>query len=279
MPIEKVSNILKVADKNGYAVPAFTVFNYENIAWAIEAAEEAGSPVIAMFYPGMDFYIPFSTLAAITRDLGSRAKVPVGIHLDHSNSFEEIMRSIKDGFRTVMFDGSALDFDENTRITSMVVKAAHAMDIDVEAELGRVGSAANINDFANADNYTKVSEAVSFVEQTGVDCLAVSIGSAHGNYVATPKLDLKRLEEINKAVDIPLVLHGGTGIPDEQIREAIKLGITKLNIGTEYNQKFYSTIKAVMDEQKSGANMFDCLLKAKVEVKEYLHAKINLLRP
>ncbi len=278
MSIQKVSTILKNAGKEGYGVTAFNCFNYESIAWLIETAEEEQTPVIVMLYPAMSKAISFSSFTAIAKDLAAKASVPVGIHLDHSNSFEQIMESIKAGFQTVMIDGSALEFEKNVRITADVVRSAHALDVDVEAELGRVGSAANLNDFTNTDNYTDVNQAVEFIERTGVDCLAVSIGSAHGNYIATPKLDIKRLEEINNATDLPLVLHGGTGIPDEQIREAVKAGINKLNIGTEYNQKFYRIIGDIIKEQKSHASIFDCLNMAKPEIKEYLRSKIRLLK-
>ena len=278
MPLEKIVNIMKAADKKGQCVAAFNTFNYESIAWLIETAEEENSPVIVMLYPGMSSFIPMSTYAAITRDLASKVKVPIGLHLDHSNSYEQILGSIKDGFSSVMFDGSAFSYEENVKITAQVVRAAHALDVDVEAELGHVGSASKLEDYTNVDDYTNVSLALKFIEETKVDSLALAIGSAHGNYVSAPKLDLKRLEEINSKTELPLVLHGGTGIPDDQIRKAVKLGINKLNIGTEYNQTFYRTIGEIISEKKSGDNMYACLLKAKVEVKEYIRSKINLLR-
>lgn len=279
MPLEKVGKILRDADKRGYAVAAFNLFNYETIAWAIEAAEREGAPVIAMLYPACKGYIPFSTFASITRDLADKASVPVGLHLDHSTSYEEILESISVGFTSVMFDGSRLHYDENIRATAEVAKAAHGMGVDVEAELGYVGSAANMNDYINAEHYTKPEAAADFIDKTGVDSLAVAIGSAHGNYASTPRLDLGRLEEINGATDLPLVLHGGSGIPEEQIKAAVRLGINKLNIGTEVNQIFYSKLAAVTENNRSKPSYLSCMSMLRVEMVDYLRSKIRLLRP
>lgn len=277
MSLEKVCDILKYADQNNFCVPAFNAFNYESIKWIIEAASEENSPVIVMLYPGMSNFIPFGTFAGITRKLALKSKVPVGLHLDHSNSYEEILLAIKEGFTSVMADGSRLDFEENIEFVGQVTKAAHAMGVDVEAELGKVGSASIADDFANCDGYTKSVDAVEFVERTGVDTLAIAIGSAHGNYVTTPKLDLERLSEINHMIDIPLVLHGGTGIPDDQLIGAIRLGINKLNIGTEYMELFMSAVKAQAD--KGMKNYFGCLNEIKPVVISYLKQKIKLLKP
>ena len=278
MPIEKVSTILKDAQRNHYAVAAFNVFNLESIAWIIKAAEEERTPIIAMLYPACSRHIPVSTFNVIAKDLAQRSNVTVGIHYDHSNSFEQIMSGIRDGFPSVMIDGSALSFEENIKITSDVVRAAHPMGIDVEAELGLVGKASNLEDFINTNNYTDPGSAVEFIERTGVDSLAVAIGSAHGNYVATPRLDLDRLEEIRKVVSVPLVLHGGSGIPEAQIKGAVKRGITKLNIGTEFGQEFYSIMKSIMMEKKSSENMLSCLTAVEGDMITYIHSKIQLLQ-
>jgi ketose-bisphosphate aldolase len=275
MPFEKVSTILKNADKKNIGVIGFDCFNYESIAWVIETAEEENAPVLIMYYPTFAQYIPASTFAAITIDLASRAKVPVGLHLDHCYSYPEILGVIKAGFTSVMIDGSSLPFEENVRVTAEIVKAAHAMGVDVEAELGHVGFASNKDDFVDTSRFTKVSDAVKFVELTGVDSLAIAIGSAHGLYVEKPKLDLQRLDEINKAIEIPLVLHGGTGIPDEQINRAVKLGINKLNVGTGYINEHYYKTKEIMVENKSSAMMVECLSTVKPEVKKFIRERIK----
>lgn len=278
MSLEKVSTILKDARKNRYAVAAFNVFNLESIAWIIKAAELEDAPVIAMLYPSCSNHVPVSTFAAIARDLAKKAKVPVGIHYDHSNSFSQIMEAIAQGFPSVMIDGSALSFEENIAITQQVVRAAHPMGVDVEAELGLVGRANNVEDFENASNYTDPKSAVKFVQDTGVDSLAIAIGSAHGNYVSTPKLNLELLEEINSLVSIPLVLHGGSGIPDEQIKEAVKRGITKLNIGTEFGQVFYDKMKETILAEDNPHNILGCLMEVEGEMVQYVRGKIDLLK-
>lgn len=277
MSLEKVSTILKDAQLNHYAVAAFNVFNFESISWIIKAAEEEEAPVIAMLYPSCDRHIPSSTFCCIAKDLASKAKVPVGVHYDHSNSYEQIMAGIAAGFPSVMIDGSALSLEDNIKITSDVVRAAHPMEIDVEAELGLVGQAANIEDYANDSHYTDPATAAKFVELTKVDSLAVAIGSAHGNYVSAPNLDLKRLEEIRNAVSVPLVLHGGSGIPEEQIQGAVKRGITKLNIGTELGQKFYQMMKDIMVDEKSPRSILGCLMALESVMIAYVRSKIRVL--
>jgi len=275
MPIEKVSTILRDADKGKYGVVAFNAFNYESIAWIIETAQENNVPVIIMLHPVFKKYIPVSTFAAITKDIASKIKINVGLHLDHSNSFTEILGAIKDGFTSVMFDGSALPFEENVKETARVVDAAHAMNIDVEAELGYVGLASKKEDFIDKSRFTKPSDAIKFVELTGVDSLAVAIGSAHGIYVEKPNLDLELLDNINKVLETPLVLHGGTGIPDEQIRQAVKLGINKLNVGTGFIQEFYYKTKDLVFDYKKPGNTIDFSIDVKQEVKKYIMKRIK----
>jgi ketose-bisphosphate aldolase len=277
MSLEKVCEILKYADQNKFCVPAFNAFNFESIKWIIEAACEEDSPAIVMLYPGMSGFISFSTFARITRELASKARVPVGLHLDHSCSYDEILFAMKEGFTSVMADGSKLEFEKNIEFVRQVTRAAHAMGVDVEAELGKVGSASNADDFAKCDGYTRCEDVPVFVEKTEVDCLAIAIGSAHGNYIKAPKLDLERLSEINRITDIPLVLHGGTGIPGDQLVSAVRSGINKLNIGTEYMELFMSCVKA--QAEKGVRNYFGCLNAIKPEVISYLRSKIRLLKP
>lgn len=278
MPLEKVNEILKYAEIKKFGVAAFNVFNYESIVYTIETAEEEGIPVIAMLYPGMTDLITFKAFADITKDLAATVKVPIGLHLDHCKSFETIMSAIHGGFTSVMVDGASFDFEENVRLTSEVVRAAHAMGVDVEAELGHVGSASNTDDFTNRSNFTNPEKAVEFVERTGTDCLAIAIGSAHGNYVRTPELDIELLKIIYEKVDVPLVLHGGTGIPDEQVREAINNGICKINFGTGNFQSFYRMMNDYVMEPEKKGNIFDFLAYQKRGVKEYLRDRIRVLK-
>jgi ketose-bisphosphate aldolase len=279
MAFEKVSAILKDADAKRTAVLAYDCFNFESIAWLVEAGEELGIPVIVMLYPGLMESIPAHVFAAITKAMAKKVKIPVGLHLDHCDSYETILGTIRDGFTSVMIDGSKLEYAENVRVTCEIVKAAHALGIDVEAELGKVGTAANKGDFKNEDLYTTAAQAADFVAKTKVDSLAIAIGSAHGWYVETPKLSMPRLKEINSAIDTPLVLHGGTGIPEDQLKESFRLGINKLNVGTEYFAIFYSTIKdyqQLKDKKESFAALQSYQKKV---IKEYLRNKLLLTMP
>jgi ketose-bisphosphate aldolase len=279
MAFEKVSAILKDADAKRTAVLAYDCFNFESIAWLVEAGEELGIPVIVMLYPGLMESIPAHVFAAITKAVAKKVKIPVGLHLDHCDSYETILGTIRDGFTSVMIDGSKLEYAENVRVTCEIVKAAHALGIDVEAELGKVGTAANKGDFKNEDLYTTAAQAADFVAKTKVDSLAIAIGSAHGWYVETPKLSMPRLKEINNAIDTPLVLHGGTGIPEDQLKESFGLGINKLNVGTEYFAIFYSTIKdyqQLKDKKESFAALQSYQKKV---IKEYLRNKLLLTMP
>ena len=278
MALVKISEILKEAQKGKYAVTAFDTFNYETINWAIEAAAELKTPVIAMLVDEMADYIPATTFAAIVRTLAERSEYPVGMMLDHGHSFEYAMECLKAGFSSIMVDFSADDFEENVRKTKEVVKVAHAMGVDVEAELGHVGNAGNLEDFTDDSGFTSPELAKKFVEETGCDVLAIAFGSAHGNYVKEPKLDMDRLEAIRKVVDIPLVLHGGTGIPDAQIKEAVSKGICKLNVGTGYDQAIYNGLKSDMENSASAPFIYSALKTVRPKPIEFLKEKISLTR-
>ena len=274
----KIKHYTQEVDRKGTAAIAFDCMHYESIAWLIKAGEELDLPVIVMLYPSMSSFISLESFAAITKSLAKKAKIPVGLHLDHCESFETIMGAIKAGFTSVMIDGSKLPFDENVKVTQEIVKSAHAFSVDVEAELGRVGIAANREDFLDNERYTTVPAAVSFVEKTAVDALAIAFGSAHGFYIETPKLDLQRLTEINAAIETPLVLHGGSGIPDAQLQQAFRLGINKLNVGTEYFGLFYSTIKEYVERRHERAGMFSMWAYQGEQIHDYLVRKLSLTR-
>jgi ketose-bisphosphate aldolase len=279
MSLEKLSTILKEVDTQKTAALAFDCHNYESIAWIIEAAEELGTPAIIMLHPFMLSRVSAEAFTGITNALAEKVKVPVALHLDHCDSYETILAVIKAGFTSVMIDGSRLPFEENVRVTCEVVKAAHALGSDVEAELGKVGIAANKSDFKTEDMYTTAEQAADFVAKTKVDALAIAIGSAHGYYVETPKLEMTRLREINKAIDVPLVLHGGTGIPDNQLKQAFKLGINKLNLATEYVALFYSTVMNFQQAKNKQANLFGLMDYQKRVIMDYLLAKFKLTMP
>ncbi|HZJ58015.1 MAG TPA: class II fructose-bisphosphate aldolase [Clostridia bacterium] len=279
MPIERTSVILKDAEKHGYGVAAFNIFNYETIAWAIQAAEEERIPVIIQFYPGFDRFIPMEVVTAATKALAAKASIPVGLHLDHSNKYEDAIRGAECGFTSIMIDGSTLDFDENADLTKRVVDTAHKMGVEVEAELGHVGSGNNIDDFTNSSHFTDPEDAIRFIEITNADSLAVSVGNGHGHYVATPSLDFDRIQDIHDSISVPIVMHGGSDIPDDQIQRSIACGMSKFNIATEYNRSFYNAMKKCMEEDQGHGYMFRCLAQAENEVKEFLKAKLRVLNP
>jgi ketose-bisphosphate aldolase len=278
MPLVSVKEILEEAEERGFGVVSFLCFNHETIKWAIESAEEEKMPVIIMMFPGMAGLMPFGSFAAVTRELSDGAKVPVGLHLDHSQSYEAILCSIGHGFRSVMIDGSSFDFEKNVAMTGEVARAAHAMGAIVEAELGHVGSASIVEDFQSSGSFTDPGQAAEFIERTGADSLAVAFGNAHGNYAATPDLNIGLLKKIDAAVKVPLVLHGGTGIPDGQIKEAVRNGIRKMNIGTTLFATYY---KAMDDYTRSGGdkNVFKFYAFAEKAMKEVMRSRIAAMRP
>lgn len=205
--------------------------------------------------------------------------VPVGVHLDHSVTYEIAVGGIRDGFPSVMIDGSTKPFQENVELTKNVVRVAKVFGIDVEAELGHVGNGDSIDAIDNTNYYTKVEDAVRFVEQTGCDSLAIAVGNAHGPYVKTPNLDLERIYAIRKKVNIPLVLHGCSDIPEEQLKEAVNLGMSKFNIATEYFRTMYQSIEKRTNNQEFEGNGVKLMYDIKEEMIDFVIQKIRLLNP
>ena len=276
MSLEKVSTILKFADHNRLAALAVDVFDYQSSFCVIKAAEREKVPVILMFYPDMDSYIPMSTIVAIAIDTAKKASVPVGVHLDHSKSFEVAIKGLTNGFPSVMIDGSALPFEENVSLTKQIADIAHTMGIDVEAELGLVGAGSRVEDFIQTENYTTCKEAKEFVERTKVDSLAVAIGNSHGHYICEPHLDFKRLDEINKTIDTPLVLHGGSGIPKDQMSESVKYGINKVNVGTEFFEKCKEANAKYLNKEKF---ILEGYKAANEEIIDFVRSRIKIINP
>ena len=231
-----MKEMLEDARRNHYALPAFDVSNYDMMKAVLEACEEERSPALLMAL-GMDLQgRDMNMLASMARTASDYFGVPVCMHLDHATDFSVITKAVDAGFSSVMYDGSVLDFDSNARNTAEVVKYAHARGITVEAELGHVGNGKLGNDSEAGEDpdpgetLTVPEEVARFVEITNVDALAVAVGTAHGVYRKTPTLRIDRLDEITAVCDRPLVLHGGSGTPEDQVREAIRHGITKINI-------------------------------------------------
>lgn len=278
MALARTCDLLREAEKGNYAVTAFDTFNYETIKMVVDNAANLKTSTIVMIFPEMTEYINPETFAALARSIGEQSPYPVSVMLDHGNSFELAMRCIKAGFTSVMIDYSHLPYEDNVRETKRVVDAAHAMGVDVEAELGHTGNADTLEDYTDSSKYTDPEQAADFVARTGCDVLAVAFGSAHGNYVREPKLDLERLKAIREKVHIPLVLHGGTGIPAGQIQAAVKLGIRKLNVGTGYDQALYRKLKSDIESGKQDPFIFVALQDLVPAGNAFLTEKIGLTR-
>ena len=243
---EKTQNILKMAKESNTSVIAFICMDYIMARSVVYAAEATNTPAIIMLYPEhvtVQHTTGFRNYAAMVKELAGEVKVPIGLHADHDFSYNAVMNSIRSGFESVMIDGSMKDLDANIALTRKVVLKALETGVCVEGEIGHVGIAAD-SDNDKEDLYTKPDAAEKFCRETGVNSLAVSIGNAHGEYNTTPHLDIKRLEEIHAATDVSLVLHGGSGIPDEQLLIAFAKGINKFNLGTEFLGKYFETVKA-----------------------------------
>jgi len=247
MPLVTSEKILYDAQKGGYAVGAFNVENMEMVIAAAEAANELGAPILLQTTSSTVRYASLKQFYANARAIAEQVSVPVAIHLDHGDSFELAMQALREGYTSIMIDGSHYDFEKNIDITKRVVDAAKPSRIPVEAELGKVGGKEDDLDVKDA-GYTDPQEAKEFVERTGITSLAVAIGTAHGFYAGTPKLDVERLKAIRKLVDIPLVLHGASGLSDEDVIECIKEGICKVNFATELRVAFSDGVKSVIKE-------------------------------
>lgn len=247
--------LLDHADKNGYAVGAFNVNNMEIVQAIIEAAEETQSPVILQASQGGLKYAGVEYIAALGKLAAKNASVPVAVHLDHGTDFTQIMQCIRHGFTSVMIDGSQYDLEENIAITKKVVEVSRAVGVSVEAELGKIGGTEDDIVVDQKDAlHTNPDEAVRFVKETDIDFLAIAIGTAHGKYQGEPEIDFDRLKEIRSKVDVPLVLHGSSGVAYEDLKKAIEMGISKVNIDTDVRIAF---TKGVSDVVKSNPDEFD----------------------
>ncbi|WP_434629386.1 class II fructose-bisphosphate aldolase [Thermoanaerobacterium thermosaccharolyticum] len=239
-----LNDVLIKAQREGYGIISANVFNMESVLAVFDSARKLKSPVIIACAERFDI----EAIAEICKFYSKRfSDVVAVLHLDHGKSFENLIKAIKAGYTSVMIDASLDPFEENVRKTSEIVKIAHAAGVSVEGELGHVGRSTDY-DFNVEDNLTQPYEALRFVKETSIDCLAVSIGTAHGLYKSTPKLDFNRLKEIRKTISLPLALHGGSSSGDENIRKAIDLGISKINIFTDLISSGGDKIKSLVEK-------------------------------
>ncbi|WLR61683.1 class II fructose-1,6-bisphosphate aldolase [Guptibacillus hwajinpoensis] len=253
MPLVSMKEMLEKGKAEGYAVGQFNLNNLEFTQAILQAAQEEQSPVILGVSEGAARYMGgFKTIVTIVEALMEEYKVtvPVAIHLDHGSSFEKCMQAINAGFTSVMIDGSHYPLDENIALTTKVVEAAHAVGVSVEAELGRIGGQEDdlIVDDAEAA-YAIPEECERLINETGVDCFAPALGSVHGPYKGEPNLGFDRMETISKMTGVPLVLHGGTGIPTDDVKKAIKFGHAKINVNTESQLSSAKAVRSVLEEK------------------------------
>ncbi len=277
MPLVDMKELLLAAEKGGYAVGAFNCNNMEIVQAIVAAAEQENAPVIVQASQGAIKYAGLEYITMLTGLAAEKTKVPVALHLDHGTSFEQAVRCIRYGFTSVMIDGSAFSLDENIILTNKVVEVARAVGVSVEAELGKIGGTED--DIAVEEKeaaFTDPLEAKKFVEATQVDALAVAIGTAHGQYKGEPKLDFERLKKIRSLVDIPIVLHGSSGVPDNAIRQAIELGVRKVNIDTNIREAFVLKAREIMMENPHEIDPRKILGPARIAMIKIISEKIRL---
>lgn len=246
-----LKDLLKVANDHHFAVPAFNISDYSMLKAVMQAGEEKQAPIIIAIHPDELRHTGREILQAIL-EKAIHATIPVCVHLDHGTQFSQIIQAIRLGFTSVMIDGSHLPFEENVAISKKVAEVAHLANVSVEGELGTIGTADTMGE-AGSDEiiYTDPDDAARFVAETGVDALAVAIGTAHGLYPQgrVPKLELGRLKEIKARLTMPLVLHGGSGNSDEEIRKAVELGINKINISSDIKAAYYNKMREVLQDK------------------------------
>jgi len=267
MELVTMKELMKEAILGGYAVPAFNVCNLETIQGVLEQAQEMGAPVILQAHWLEAYYSSPKAVAAMAKEIADNKKVRFAIHLDHGAAYEDTVRCMQGGFTSVMYDGSSLPLDDNISNLKKVVEMAAAVGVTVEGEIGTIGQTDELGNKLDNAYLTDPRDAKRLVDETGIDCLAVAVGNAHGFYLEDPKLDFTRLQEITELVKIPLVLHGGSGIPCDQIQKAIMMGIAKINFSTILRNAFIRSINDFMTANPDELGLMDILKVGKEAMK------------
>lgn len=268
--ISDLKSVLALGDKYGCAIPAFNIYNLETLMGVRLAAEEAHAPVIIQMYSRLFDNLDGSLLAPAIVEAIKQLKTPAAFHLDHGSGIPTVMRALRMGATGIMIDASTLPLEENIQKTQEAVCLCKSVNVPVEAELGHIGGA---NDEV-LSNFTDIDEAKRFVRETGVDCLAIMVGTGHGRYAKTPVLDIERIRTIREKTGVPMVLHGGSGVPDDQIRMAIEAGVRKINFATDL---CYAFMDAAFGSKRNFAPL-DLFMRDPVQAaKEYALSKIRLL--
>ncbi|UHA75240.1 class II fructose-1,6-bisphosphate aldolase [Paenibacillus sp. 481] len=277
MPLVSMNEFLPKAKENKFAVGQFNINNLEFVQAITDAGIETNSPLIFGVSEGALKYMGIEYTVAMAQAAAAKSGLPIALHLDHGSTFEVAMKCIRAGFSSVMFDGSHHSFEDNIRLTKEVVKAAHAMGVSVEGELGTIGGT---EDDLTVDEehatLAKPEEAIRFWEETGVDALAIAVGTAHGMYKGEPKIHFDIIEAVTSKIPVPVVLHGGSGVPDDAIQKAIAAGVGKINVNTENQVACTTTIREVLAKD---ANIYDprkYLVPARDAIKATVLEKIRL---
>ena len=268
---------IKKAQETGVAIASFNVHNLETIQAVMEGAQEENAPVIIQTTPGTLKHAGIPYISAIVKAAALLYDIPVALHVDHCSSFDTIMQCIRYGYTSVMIDTAHLPYEENVAMVKKVVEVAHSVGVAVEGELGKIGGVEDdleVDEFSAS--FTVPSEAKDFASGTGIDMLAVAIGTAHGEYKGKPNLDFERLTQIRKLVELPLVLHGASGVFDEQIKESLRRGISKVNIATELKIPMAEAIKEIFAAKPKENDPRNYMGAAKSAVKEVVKQKIRL---
>ncbi len=269
--------VLDQANLGNYAIGGFNISNMESLQAVVGAAEKLNFPVILQTSEGAIKYAGLECLSSMVKSVADRFDVPVVLHLDHGTTYETIVKCIANGWTSVMIDGSHHDLDGNIRVTKEIVKIAHACGVSVEAELGKLSGVEDQISVSEKDaQYTDPEEAKIFVEETGVDSLAIAIGTAHGLYKGEPKLDFERLSEIKSLLGIPIVLHGASGINYQDLRMAIKLGVNKINIDTDIRLAFRFGVKEIFENRPEEFDIRKICGNARLHMQKIIEEKIKV---
>lgn len=277
MPLVSMNEFLPKAKANKFAVGQFNMNNLEFAQAITDAAIEEKSPFIFGVSEGALKYMGIEYTVAIAEAAAKKSGLPIALHLDHGSNFDIAMKCIRAGFSSVMFDGSHHPFEENIAMTKEIVKAAHAMGVSVEGELGTIGG---VEDDLSVDeehaSLAKPEEAIRFFEETGVDALAIAVGTAHGMYKGEVKIHYDIIKAVVAKIPVPIVLHGGSGVPDDMIREAIQAGVGKINVNTENQVACTATIREVLAKDANIIDPRKYLTPARTAMKQVVQEKIRL---
>lgn len=273
-----MKDLLAVGKEHQFAVPAFNICSFDMLKAIMEEVEANNAPVILEIHPDEIEYLGDNFVATV-REYAHKSKVPVVIHMDHGGTIKDVMRAIRNGYTSVMIDASRASYEENVALTKQVVELAHKVGVSVEAELGTIGNNGSAEGGADTIIYTDPDQAEDFVQRTGIDTLAVAIGTAHGLYPKDkkPELNMPLLKELNKRLDIPFVLHGGSGNPDKEVSESVQYGVRKVNLSSDLKSVFFEEVRRVLVDNPAIYEPNQVYPSANEKVKEVVRHKLHIL--